>query len=82
MRSAVGNDERFRCCDHVHGSGRGAESGDGDVDGNVSERRNEVGIRDDHDHIGRGQQRECDDFAEGDGIGAKSVARADGDADE
>ena len=78
VRIVVGDDERIGCCDHVHGAERGAESGDGDVDGDVGERWDEVGDGNDHDYGGIRTGGSRDDFTEGDGIGAESIAGADG----
>ena len=80
----VGDDERFGNGGDVHGACGGAESGDGDADGDIGERWDEVGVGDDHDYFewaatdGSGG----DDFAEGDGIGGEPVAGTDGDGDE
>ena len=83
MRIVVSNDECFGKCSDVHGACGGAESGDGGADGNVGDGRNEVGVGDDHDYVGDGRrQRQRDDFAEGDGIGAESIFGADGNGGE
>ena len=83
VRSAVGDDGRFGSGGDVHGACCGAEPRDGDTDGDVGERWDEVGVGGDHDYIewaatdGRGG----DGFAEGDGAGGEPVAGADGDGD-
>jgi hypothetical protein len=81
MRIVVGDDQRFGNGNHVYGARGGAESGDGDVDGDVGERRNEVGFGDDHDWSGAGWCQ-CDDLTEGDGLGGESSAGVDGDGGE
>src|ERR1700748_3608572 len=83
LRLAVGDDGRVGHGGDVHGAGDGAESGDGDTDGDVGDRRDEVGVGDDHDYGERaGGPGERDDFAEGNGIGAEPVGGIDGDGDE
>jgi len=83
VRIAFGNNERFGRCDHVYGTERGAESGDGDADGDVGDGWDEVGVGDDHNHVGHATDRSRgDDYAEGDGIGAESVVGTDGNRDE
>jgi hypothetical protein len=82
VRFVVGDDERFGKCGDVHSARGGAESGDGDVDGNVGERWDEVGVGDDHDYVGGAEQCQRGDFAEGDGIGVESVAWNDSDRGE
>jgi hypothetical protein len=83
MRIVVSNDECFGKCSDVHGACGGAESGDGDVDGDFGDGRDEVGVGDDYDYVGDVEwQRQRNDFAEGDGIGAQSVAWTDSDRGE
>ena len=82
MRIVVGDVECFGKCSDVHGARGGAESGDGDADGDFGDGRNEVGISDDYDYVRFAEQYQRDDFAEGDGIGAESVAWTDGDRGE
>lgn len=84
VRRGVADKQRIgNGCD-VYGACDGAESGDGDADGDVGERWDEVGVGNDHGDGGGAAANgsQCDDHANGHGIGVESGASAERDSDE
>jgi hypothetical protein len=83
LRIFVGDDEHLGNGDQLYGASGGAESSDGNADGYIGKRWNEVGVGNDYGDVGCANNwNGRDDFAGCGGTGAESSCCAERDGGE